>query len=115
HARVFLLGPFAELDEVLLEAVHRIAQRPLLAFVRGAVARGVVAGGVAFLAVGEVLDQGRAHVGARALGRPLGGGVDREEIVAVDTQGRDAVADAARGKRRFGAAGDALERADGPL
>src|SRR5579859_4741688 len=42
---LLLLGPFAELDQMLLEALQGIAQRPAGGLVGGTVFAGVVAGG----------------------------------------------------------------------
>src|ERR1700756_5623784 len=53
-----LLAPFAETDEMLLEPLDRVAQRPELLLIAGPVARGVIAGRVRGDAVGEQLDQG---------------------------------------------------------
>ena len=66
-------------------------------------------------AIGEMLDQRRPLVGAGALGRPFGGGVDRERIVAVDPEPGDAIADCARGKGRRLGAREPREAGDRPL
>ena len=65
-------------------------------------------------AVGEQLDQGRAEVGARPVGRPAGRGIDGERVVAVDAQAGNAVADRARGEGGELAAGDAARRSRSP-
>jgi hypothetical protein len=112
---VLRVAPFADRDEVLLQAFDRIAERPGAAFVGGAIAGGIVGGGMGSAAIGEVFDERGAEIGARALGGPLGDGVDGEEVVAVDAHGRHAVADRARGEGGVLAAGDTLERRDRPL
>ena len=83
--------------------------------VSGAVAAGVVGGRVRGTAVGEQLDHGRALVGAGAFLGPLGRGPDGEEVIAVDAQGRQAIADGLGGEGGLQPAGNALEGADGPL
>ena len=98
---LLLFAPFAKRDEMFLQALDGIAQRPRLGFVGRAIARGIVARGMAFGAIGVVLDQRGAEIGARALRRPLRRRIDGEEIVAVHAQRRQAVADAARGEGRF--------------
>src|SRR5690606_12388401 len=70
----FLLGffllfvrPFAQADQVLLQAGDRIAQRPLLVLVARAVAAGIVRGRVRGAAIGEQFDDRRALIGSGAL------------------------------------------------
>src|SRR5579862_6692525 len=113
--RVPLLGPLAERDQVLFETDDRIAERPGAPFLLGAVARGIVAGGVRRGAVGDQLDQRRAAALARALRGPLAHAVHREKIVAVDANAGDAVARTALREGLVLAAGEALEGGDGPL
>ena len=69
---------------------------------------------MAFGAIGEQLDQRRAAIGARALGRPFRRRVDREQVVAVDAQAGDAVADRALREGRALAAGDARRSSRSP-
>ena len=52
-----LLGPFAELDQMPLQPLDRIAERPVLLIVLGAIARRIVAGGMRGGAVGHQFDQ----------------------------------------------------------
>ncbi len=66
-------------------------------------------------AVGEIFDQGRPAVGPRALGRPAGRGIDRERVIAVDTQAGDAIADRAAGEGRLLGPGDSRKARDRPL
>ena len=75
----------------------------------------IVRGRVRPGAVGHPFDQRRPEVAARALGRPLRCRMDREKVVAVDAQRRDAAAHAARREGGALAAGNGLERRDGPL
>ena len=70
---------------------------------------------MAFDPVGEEFDQGRAEIGAGAVGGPAGGGVDGERVVAVDPQAGNAVADGAGGEGGELAAGDPGEGRDRPL
>src|SRR5690606_34819596 len=106
---VLVVGPFAQADQVLLEAGDRVAQRPLLVFVAGAIAAGIVRGRVRGAAIGEQFDDRRALVGAGALLGPLGRGPDGQEVVAVDAQRGQAIADALGGEGGLQPAGDALE------
>src|SRR6476619_2153479 len=62
---IALIVPFAERDEVLLEAHDRVAERPRLGFAGGAVAGRVVGGRMALGPVGEELDPSRALLGPR--------------------------------------------------
>ena len=57
---MFLFGPLADLDQVLLETGNRIAQGEVAPVVGRAVFRRVVGSGVRAGAVGDPLDQGRA-------------------------------------------------------
>ena len=101
--------------QVRLQPLDRVAERPRLGLVGRAVAGRVVGGRMALGAIGEELDQRRAAVRARALGRPLHRGIDRERVIAVDAQAGDAVADGALGEGRALGAGDAREARDRPL
>ena len=85
---VLFLAPFAERDQVVLQAFDRIAERPVLVVVLRAVTRRIVAGGMRRGAIGDELDERRAAAGARALRGPLRDRVHREEIVAVDADAR---------------------------
>ena len=69
---------------MLLQPLDRIAQRPVLAFVAGPVAGGVVARRMRRNAVGEELDQCRPDIGPRPFGGPASDGMDGEKIIAVD-------------------------------
>src|SRR3990167_9470456 len=75
--RVFLFGPLANLDQVLLEAGNRIAQREVAPVVGGTVLGWVIGGGVWAGAVGDPLDQGGPQVAARTLGGPGRGEIGR--------------------------------------
>ena len=103
---VALVVPFADRDEVRLQPLDRVAQRPGLGFVPGPVAGRIVGGRMALGAIGEEFDQRRAVVGPRALGRPFDRGIDRERVIAVDAKAGDAIADGALGEGRALGAGD---------
>jgi hypothetical protein len=109
------LVPFAEADQMELQPLDRIAERPMLALRLRPVAAGVVARRMALDAIGEHLDQGRAEIGAGPLRGPGGRGIDGERVVAVDPEPGDAVADRARGEGGELAAGDPREARDRPL
>src|SRR3989344_1076011 len=112
---VFFFGPVANLDQVLLEARDRIAQREVAPVVGRTVLGWIVRGGMRAGAVGDPFDHGRAEVAARAFGGPGRGGVDRVEIVAVDPQRGDAATDATPGEGGGFTTGNRLEGGDGPL
>src|SRR5690606_30538888 len=57
--RLALLGPFAQRDQVRFESLDRVAERPALELVLGAVARRIVARGMRRDAIGDQLDQRR--------------------------------------------------------
>ena len=88
-ARLALFRPFADRNQVILQALDRIAERPLLVVVLRPIARRIVAGRMRGGAIRDVLDQRRARARARALGRPLRDRVHGEEIVAVDANARE--------------------------
>ena len=115
HRRVALLVPLAERDQMRLQPLDRIAERPRLGLVGRAVAGRIVGGRMALGAIGEELDQRRPAVGARALGRPVHRGIDRERVIAVDAQAGDAIADRALGEGRALGAGNSGEARDRPL
>ena len=115
HLLVAFLAPGADPDEVDLQPLDRIAQRPGGPFVLGAVFRRVVRSRMRAGAVGHPFDEGRAQIGARPLGRPQRGRIDREIIVAVDAQRRDGEAVRAGGEFGALAAGDPLIGRDRPL
>src|SRR5206468_8416390 len=106
HGLVPLLVPFADRDEMRLQALDRIPERPRLGLGRGAIAGRVVGGRMALGAVGEELDQRRPLVGASALRRPREGGIDRERVIAVDPEPGDPIADRPLREGRMLAAGD---------
>ena len=93
--------------QMRLQPLDRVAERPRSGFAGGTVAGRIVGGRMALGAIGEELDQRRAGVGPRALGRPARRGIDRERVIAVDAQAGDAIADRARGEGRALGAGDA--------
>src|SRR6187402_1232782 len=66
-------------------------------------------------AVRDQLDERGTATGARALRGPLRDRIDREEVVAVDANARDAVTRTARRERALLAASRSLERGDRPL
>ena len=112
---VALLVPFAQCDQVILQPPDRIAQRPRRRLARRAILGGIVGGGVPLGAIGEMLDQRRALVGPRPLGGPLRGGINRQRVIAVDAQARNAIADRTRGKGRRLRACKTGEAGDRPL
>ncbi len=111
---VAFVVPFAERDQMRLQSRDRVAQRPFLGFVLGAIAGGIVGGRMALGAVGEELDQRRALVDPRPFARPLDRGIDGERIIAVDAKAGDAIADRAAGEGRLLGAGDSAERLKSP-
>ena len=112
---MLVVGPFADGDEVPLQPVQGVAEGPQGRLVGGAVAGRVITGGVWAGPVGEHLDEGPPEVVARPLLGPPGGGIDRQEVIAIDPQGRQAVAHALGREGRRLAPGYALEGRDGPL
>ena len=115
HRRVAVLVPFAEREQMRLQPLDRVAERPRLGFVDRAVAARVVRGRMALGAIGEEFDQGRAEIGPRPLGRPAHRRIDRERVIAVDAQAGHAIADRALGEGRALGAGDPGEARDRPL
>src|SRR5216684_6057511 len=110
-----LFGPFAERDQMLLEALDGVAERPMLLVVLRAVARRIIAGRMRRGTIGHQLDQRRSRTGARSFGRPLRHRIDGEKIVAVDADAGDAVTRAAGREGALLPAGVALESRYGPL
>src|SRR5690606_37930893 len=105
----------ANLDQVLLEAGNRVAQREVAPVVGGAVFGWVIGGGVRAGAIGDPLDQRWPQVAPCAFGSPGRGGIHRDKVIAVYPQGGDAAAHAASGEGGGFTAGDGLEGGDGPL
>ena len=95
-----VLGEGALGDEVLLEALDRVAALPVLDVARMAVAGGVVGVRVRLDAVGEALDQRRAAARPRPLDRGARDRVDRGDVVAVDVEAGHAVPDRLVGQGR---------------
>src|SRR5471032_1452032 len=112
---VFLFGPLADFHQVLLEARNRVAQREVAPVVGRAVLRRIIGGRVRAGAVGDPFDHGRAEVAARAFGGPGRGGIDRDEIVAINPQRGNAAADATTGERGGFTTGNCLEGRNRPL
>src|SRR5258706_1785411 len=83
---VAFLRPFTEHDQVLLEALDRIAQGPALVFVPRPVAGRIVAGWMRRRAVGDEFDHRGPAPRAGTVRGPAGRGIDGEKIVAVDAQ-----------------------------
>src|SRR5690606_21654133 len=110
-----LLGPCAAQDQVVLQADHRIAERPGVGLGLRTIGGRIVRRGMRADAIRDVLDQGRAEIRAGAVDRPFRDRVDGEIVVAVDAQRRDAEAESARGEGARAAARDALESGDRPL
>src|ERR1044071_8207675 len=100
---------------MILETLDGIAERPGGLLILRAIARRIVAGGVSCSPIRHQLDHGCAETPARAHRSPARGGVDSEEVIAVDTQPGQTVRRPASCERWPGAAGDALERRDRPL
>src|SRR5580658_7489426 len=100
---------------MLLQTRDRVAQRPGAPLLLRAVARRVIAGGMRARAVGHQLDERCTAALAGALRRPLGHGVHREKVVAVDADPRNAVAGPALRECAVLAAGESLEGGDRAL
>ena len=89
------LGEECVVGEVLAfeqfpDSVDRIARPPFVEIGVGAVAGGVVGGGVRAHAVGQGLDEERPGSVTRMPSRAAGDGEHREYVVAVDLHGRHA-------------------------
>ena len=112
---VALLAPGADRDQMLLQPQQRVAERPAVRLLLGAIGGGVVRGRMRAGAVGDVFDQRRAEIAAGPLDRPLRHGIGGEVVVAVDAQGRNAETEAPRREGAGAAARDALEGRDRPL
>src|SRR5450631_442585 len=110
-----LLGPFAHGDQMLLQSLDGIAERPMLLVVFGTIARRVVAGRMRGGTIRHQFDQGRAGAGARSFRSPLRDRMHGQKIIAVDTDSRNAIARTPRCERALLAAGVALKRGYGPL
>ena len=91
QSRVGRVVEQAAVDEVAAEARLRVALHPELDLVLRSVARGIVARGVRADAVGEGLDVRRAAARAGPRDGVRDGVVEREDVVAVDADRRDAV------------------------
>jgi hypothetical protein len=89
---VALLVPLAERDQMLLQPLDGVAERPRLAGAFRTIRGRIVRGGMALDTIGEELDQGRTEIRASAVGGPTRDRVDGERVVSVDAQRRDAVA-----------------------
>src|SRR5262245_3871717 len=90
---VTLHAPLAQADQMGLQPLYRIAQRPVLPLVTRAIAARVIARRMWRDAIGEELDECRPMIGASAISGPARNGVDRKQIIAVDTEPRDSEAD----------------------
>ncbi len=112
---VFLFGPLTDFHQMLLETRNRVAQREVAPVVGRTVFGRIIRSRVRAGAVGDPFDHGRAEVAAGAFGGPGRGGVDRDEIVAIDPQGGNAATDATTGERGGFTTGNRLERGDRPL
>ena len=66
-------------------------------------------------AIGEAFNDGGTVTGTRAFRGPLGCRIDRQEVVAVDTQGGETIAQPLLGKRIALTAGHTLEGRNRPL
>src|SRR3954447_10344214 len=110
-----LIVPNAAPDQVRLETLDGIAQRPMLVFVTRPVAARIVARRMRPGPVSEEFDQRRAEVGTGPPGGPARHRVDGKEIIAIDPDARNAESDGARGEARLLAPGHALRRGNGPL
>ena len=108
------LGPFANLDQVLLEPLDRIAARPMIGLIRRPILRRVVARRMRISPISHKLYERRPAAAPRPLDRPRLGRVHGQEVVAVDAQARQSISVRPRGKR--GPASRQIPmRADRPL
>ena len=115
HLPVALLAPCADPNQVNLQPLDRIAERPGGPFVLGAIFRRIVRRRVGAGAVGHPFDQRRAEIGARSFGRPERDCVNRKIVVAVDAQGGNAEAVGASGESGALTPRDPLIGRDRPL
>ena len=115
HRRLPLGIPHPECHQMAHQPVDRIAQRPLAALGGRAILARIVRSRMALGAIGEMFDQRRPGVAARAIGRPVHRSIDRQRIVAIDAQAGNAIADRARGKSRALGAGKARKARNRPL
>ncbi len=112
---VLFFRPVALADQMLFQALDRVAQRERFPLVLRPVFRRVVAGRMRAAAIGDVLDQRRPAAAPGAVGGPERYRVDSQQIVAVDANAGNTEAEAAGGKRAALATGRALERRNRPL
>src|SRR5262249_11150268 len=110
-----LLAPFLQTNQVLLQSLDRVAERPGGGFRLGTIAGGVVAGGMSRCAIGHELDERRTQAFARALGGPTRYRVDRQEVIAVDANSWNSKSRPSRRERGTLASCDSLRSGDGPL
>src|SRR5271168_3330303 len=112
---VALLRPAPTRDQMVLQPEHGIAERPLLRFRLRPIGGRIVRRRMRPDAIGDIFDQGRSEIATRALGGPSGDRVDREIVVAVDAQRRNAEPESSGGESSRSAASDALEGRNRPL
>src|SRR3546814_574507 len=110
---VLAVGPDAQAHQVLLEARDRVAQREVAPVVAGAVFGRIVGSRVRPGPVRDPFDQRGPQVAAGALGGPLRGRINGQEIIAVDAQRGDAAAPAPPREGGAFAPGKGPERRDG--
>ena len=115
HGCVTLFIPFTERDEVRLQPLDRVAERPQLGFVGRAIAGRIVRRGVSFRAIGEELDECRTRIRSCTFRRPFDRGIDGERVITVDAKARDSVTDRSLCEGRAFCPGNAREARDGPL
>src|SRR3954469_21498506 len=68
---VTLLGPLTERNEMLLQSIDRVPQRPRLVLILRTVPRRVITGRVSSRAIGDVLDQRWTATHTRTFSSPL--------------------------------------------
>lgn len=83
------LIPFVKEDKVLLQSIDRVPERPIMELIARSVPRRIIARRVRTGPVTDVLDERRPVALSRPFGSPTRGRVDREEIIAIDTQTRE--------------------------